>query len=129
VRPRRDRRQNLAVEGSFQHLRTDLYAFIGTAVAAIIIITTGSAPADPIASLFVAGSMLWAAYGLLKDSGRVLLEMSPKGMDVDAFGNAPAPHPHVASVHEALGRRLDDRTLVVVHLAPLRGGDHAQDLD
>jgi cobalt-zinc-cadmium efflux system protein len=31
----------MAVEGSFQHFLTDLYAFIGTAIAGVIIITTG----------------------------------------------------------------------------------------
>jgi cobalt-zinc-cadmium efflux system protein len=93
-------RENLAVEGSFQHLLTDLYAFIGTAVAAVVILTTGFDRADAIASLLVAGSMLWAAYGLLKDSGRILLEMSPEGMDVEEIGTALASHPHVASLHD-----------------------------
>jgi cobalt-zinc-cadmium efflux system protein len=93
-------RENMAVEGSFQHILTDLYAFIGTAVAAVIILTTGFDRADPIASLLVAALMFWAAYGLLKDSGRVLLEMSPEGMNVEAVGQAIAEHPHVASVHD-----------------------------
>jgi cobalt-zinc-cadmium efflux system protein len=39
-------RQNMAVEGSFQHILTDLYAFIGTAFAGIVIIATGFARAD-----------------------------------------------------------------------------------
>ena len=93
-------RQNMAVEGSFQHILTDLYAFIGTAIAGIVIIATGFVRADAIASLAVAALMLKAAYGLLKDSGRVLLEMSPEGMDVDEIGRALAEHPHVASLHD-----------------------------
>lgn len=93
-------RANMAVEGSFQHLLTDLYAFTGTAVAAIVILTTGFVRADAIASLLVAASMLWAAYGLLKDSGRVLLEMSPEGLDAEAVGQALINHPHVADVHD-----------------------------
>ena len=43
----------------------------------VIIVTTGYVRADPIASLFVAALMVRASYGLLKDSGRVLLEMAP----------------------------------------------------
>jgi cobalt-zinc-cadmium efflux system protein len=93
-------RENMAVEGSFKHILTDLYAFIGTAIAAIVILTTGFVRADAIASLFVAASMLWAAYGLLKDSGRVLLEMSPEGVDADAVGRALTVHPHVTDVHD-----------------------------
>jgi cobalt-zinc-cadmium efflux system protein len=93
-------RENMAVEGSFQHIITDLYAFIGTLVAGIVIVATGFARADAIASIAVAALMLRAAYGLLKDSGRVLLEMSPEGVDVDEIGQALARHPNVSSVHD-----------------------------
>jgi cobalt-zinc-cadmium efflux system protein len=93
-------RENMAVEGSFQHIITDLYAFIGTAVAGIVIVSTGFLRADPIASLVVAALMLRAAYGLLKDSGRVLLEMTPEGMSAGEIGHALASHPHVVEVHD-----------------------------
>ncbi len=93
-------RENMAVEGSFQHIVTDLYAFVGTAVAAVVIITTGFERADPIASLFVAALMLRAAYGLLKNSGRVLLEMTPEGMSAAEIGQALAAHPDVVEVHD-----------------------------
>lgn len=93
-------RENMAVEGSFRHLLTDVYAFAGTLVAGIVILATGFDRADPIASLVVAGLMLWAAYGLLRSSGRVLLEMSPEGLDVEEIGQALADHPHVSSVHD-----------------------------
>lgn len=93
-------RENMAVEGSFQHIITDLYAFLGTAVAGIVIVTTGFVRADPLASLVVAALMLRAAYGLLKGSGRVLLEMTPEGMSANEIGRALASHPHVAEVHD-----------------------------
>ena len=93
-------RENMAVEGSFQHIVTDLYAFIGTAIAGGVIVITGFDRADAIASILVAGLMLRAAYGLLRDSGRVLLEAAPEGMSVEEIGRAIASHPHVASVHD-----------------------------
>ena len=93
-------RENMAVEGSFQHILTDLYAFIGTLVAGAVILTTGFARADAIASLAVAGLMLIAAYGLLKDSGRVLLEMAPAGVSVHDVGETLAANPQVSSVHD-----------------------------
>ena len=93
-------RENMAVEGSFRHIVTDLYAFIGTAIAGVVIVSTGFHRADPIASLIVAALMLRAAYGLLKDSGRVLLEMAPEQLSVREIGDALAAHPHVASVHD-----------------------------
>jgi cobalt-zinc-cadmium efflux system protein len=93
-------RQSLNVEGSFQHLLTDLYAFIGTAVAAAVILLTGFDRADAIASLLVAALMLYSAYGLLRDSGRVFLEASPKGIDPEEIGKLMAAQPHVVEVHD-----------------------------
>jgi cobalt-zinc-cadmium efflux system protein len=96
----RANRQSLNVEGSFQHLVTDLYAFIGTAVAAIAILLTGFDRADAIASLLVAALMFRSAYGLLRESGRVFLEASPKGMDPNAIGRRMAEQPGVVEVHD-----------------------------
>ena len=44
--------------------------------------------------------MIRAAYGLLRDSGRVLLEAAPEGIDVDEVGQALAQHPHVENIHD-----------------------------
>src|SRR4051812_16136462 len=90
-------RRSLNVEGAFQHVLTDLVAFIATAVAGLVILLTGFDRADGIASLFVAAVMLRAAWGLLRDSGRIFLEAAPKGVDVEALGNAMLG---VKSVHE-----------------------------
>ena len=93
-------RESMNVEGSFQHILTDLLAFIFTAIAAVLILTTGFIRADPIASLIVAAIMIRAAYGLLRDSGRVLLEAAPEGMSVTEIGNALAQYPGVTDVHD-----------------------------
>jgi cobalt-zinc-cadmium efflux system protein len=93
-------RTSMNVEGSFQHLLTDLFAFIGTAIAAGVILATGFERADPIASLVVATIMLRSAYGLLKASGRVFLEAAPEGVDPDTIGLALASQPGVVEVHD-----------------------------
>jgi cobalt-zinc-cadmium efflux system protein len=93
-------RQSLNVEGAFQHILTDLFAFIGTAVAAAAILLTGFDQADAIASLLVAALMLRSAYGLLRDSGRIFLEAAPKGIDPDRIGRTMAAQPGVVEVHD-----------------------------
>nr|WP_081425598.1 cation diffusion facilitator family transporter [Conexibacter woesei] len=96
----RANRDKLNVEGSFKHILTDLYAFIGTAVAGAVIVVTGFERADPIASLVVAALMLHAGYGLVKASGRVFLEAAPEGVDPEAIGRAMAAHSGVVEVHD-----------------------------
>ena len=93
-------RSSLNIEGSYQHLLTDLYAFGATAVAGVVVITTGFGRADAIAAAFVAALMLRAAVGLLRASGRVLLEMAPEGVDVEEIGNSMARVPQVVEVHD-----------------------------
>jgi cobalt-zinc-cadmium efflux system protein len=93
-------RESLNIEGSYQHILTDLFAFAGTAIAAVVILATDFQRADPIASLFVAGLMLRSAYGLLRDSGRVFLEASPKGLDPEEIGRELAGHEGVVEIHD-----------------------------
>jgi cobalt-zinc-cadmium efflux system protein len=93
-------RHSLNIEGAYQHLLTDLAAFIATAIAGVVILATGWVRADAVAALFVATIMLHSAFGLLRDSGRVLLEAAPEGMSVDEIGRAIAAHPHVDSLHD-----------------------------
>lgn len=96
----RANRQSLNIEGSFQHIVTDLYAFTGTAIAAAVILVAGFNRADPIASLLVAALMLQSAFGLLRDSGRIFLEASPKTLDPDEIGRRMAAQPDVVEVHD-----------------------------
>jgi cobalt-zinc-cadmium efflux system protein len=93
-------RRSLNVEGSFQHLVTDLYAFIATALAAGVILVAGYTRADALASLVVAALMLRSAYGLLRASGRVFLEAAPEGLDPAVVGRTLAADPGVVEVHD-----------------------------
>jgi cobalt-zinc-cadmium efflux system protein len=93
-------RHSLNVQGSFKHVLSDLYGFIGTAVAAAVILTWGFERADPIASLLIAAVMTRSAYVLLRASGRVFLEAAPEGVDPDAIGHALAALRGVVEVHD-----------------------------
>lgn len=93
-------RHSLGVRGSFSHLLTDLYGFIGTAVAAAVILLSGFQRADPIASLCIAALMARSAYYLLKASGRVFLEAAPVGIDPQAIGRALVAQSGVVEVHD-----------------------------
>jgi cobalt-zinc-cadmium efflux system protein len=91
---------HMSVEGSFQHILTDLFAFIGTALAGAVILLTGFVRADPIVSLLVAALMVRSAVGLLRASGRIFLEAAPPGLDPEEVGRALAAQPGVVEVHD-----------------------------
>jgi cobalt-zinc-cadmium efflux system protein len=96
----RANRDSINVKGAFAHIVTDLYAFIGTLIAGIVIIFTGFEWADAIASLIVVGLMLHAAWGLLRETGRILLEAAPEGYAPGDIIAAITGQPGVASVHD-----------------------------
>ena len=93
-------RRSLNIEGSYQHILTDLYGFIGTAVAAGVILTSGFERADPIVSLLIAGLMIRSGLGLVKASARVFLEASPVGLDPELIGRSLARQAGVSEVHD-----------------------------
>jgi cobalt-zinc-cadmium efflux system protein len=91
---------SLNLRGAYQHVVTDLYAFAATAIAGAVILATGFRRADAIASLVVVALMLRAAWGLLRDSGRVLLEVAPEGVDLDDLRRHLLETGHVVAVHD-----------------------------
>jgi len=96
----RANRSSLNVQGAFKHVLTDLYGFIGTVIAGVIIVTTGFTRADAIASLIVVALMLKAAWELLRDSGRILLEAAPAGVDLAEVRAHLLGTDHVLGVHD-----------------------------
>jgi cobalt-zinc-cadmium efflux system protein len=93
-------RRSLNVEGAFRHVLTDLFAFIATAVAGAVILIWGFERADAIASLLIAASMLWASYGLLRESGRIFMEAAPRELDPQRIGESLVSTDGVVEVHD-----------------------------
>jgi cobalt-zinc-cadmium efflux system protein len=93
-------RHSLNIAGALRHLITDVWAFAGTLLAGIIIITTGFNRADPIASLVVVGVMARSAWFLLAASGRVLLEGAPEHVDLEDVRDHILQMAEVTAVHD-----------------------------
>jgi cobalt-zinc-cadmium efflux system protein len=93
-------RKSINIRGALAHILTDLYGFLGTLIAGLVIIFSGFQRADSIASLVVVGLMLYAAWRLLSDTGRILLEAAPEGFAPADIVAAITSQPGVASVHD-----------------------------
>ncbi len=93
-------RGSLNVEGAFQHVLTDLFAFVATAVAGLVVVISGWSRADPLASLVVVVLMLRSGIGLVRESGRIFLEAAPAGLDPTRIGHDLAARAHVAEIHD-----------------------------
>ena len=96
----RSERRGLNVEGAMAHVLTDLYGSIAAVIAGVLIVTTGFEQADGIAALLVSALMVRSGWRLLRDSGLILLEGTPKDIDIDEVGNALARAEGVVEVHD-----------------------------
>jgi cobalt-zinc-cadmium efflux system protein len=96
----RAERRSLNIRGAYLHILTDVAAFAGTALAALLILLTGWNRLDPAASLAVAALALFAAWTLVRDSGRIFLEGAPPSVPPDEVGEAIVGHPGVVEAHD-----------------------------
>jgi cobalt-zinc-cadmium efflux system protein len=120
----RGSRASLNVRGAFLHLATDLAAFAGTALAGLLILLTGADRFDPAAGLFVAGLVFWSSWHLLRETGRIFLDVSPEGIDPDAVGRAIAEQPGVVEAHDLHIWSVDDRVPALsAHVTCARDSD------
>ncbi|MFE9608013.1 cation diffusion facilitator family transporter [Streptomyces sp. NPDC006012] len=117
-------RSSLNVEGAYQHILNDLFAFVGTAVAALIVVLTGFTRADAIATLVVVALMFKAGYGLLRESGRIFLEAAPATIDPDALGDKLVAEPNVVEVHDLhVWQITSGQAALSAHILVEPGGD------
>jgi cobalt-zinc-cadmium efflux system protein len=93
-------RESLNVRGAFLHIATDVAAFAAAAVAGGLILATGWNRLDPIASLLVAGLMIWSSVHLLRESTAIFLERAPNDVDPEVIGRALVAEDDVVEVHD-----------------------------
>jgi cobalt-zinc-cadmium efflux system protein len=93
-------RASLNVKGALAHLVTDLWAFVATLAAGLVVLWTHWSRADALASMLVAALMAWTGARLVRAAGRVFLEAAPRGLDPIALGDELAAVEGVAQVHD-----------------------------
>lgn len=79
---------NLNVRAAALHVAGDLLGSVAALVAALVIIGTGWTPIDPILSVFVTLIILRSAWAVVRESGHILLEGAPPGLDTREVARA-----------------------------------------
>lgn len=93
-------RRSINVRGAYLEVLGDLIGSAAVIVAAIVILVTGWAQADAIASLFIAAMIIPRAIGLLREVVSVLAESAPKGTHVREIREHILGTPGVVDVHD-----------------------------
>ncbi len=97
---RGEQRSNLNVRSAFWHVLGDALASIGVIIGAIIIMLTGWFIVDPVISVLIGFIITFAAWRILKEGFKVLLEAVPPQIDVDRMAQDLQKIPGVKGVHD-----------------------------
>ena len=92
--------ENLNVRGAMLHALGDIGASVGVIVGALVILVTGWQYADPIISLFIAALVAKSAWDLLGEAIDILMESSPRDLNVAQLVRDVVKVPGVSDVHD-----------------------------
>ena len=96
----REQRGNLNIRSAYWHALGDALASVGVITGGIIILVTGWNLADPIIGVFIGLIITLAAWRILREGLRVLLEATPPHIDTDEMVEALSRIPGVKDVHD-----------------------------
>ena len=93
-------RQSLAVEGAYLDAMADAAGSVGVIGAAVVLATVGWEPIDPLVAAAIAIWILPRAWSLGARALRVLLQVAPEHVDLDAIRTELSALPGVVDVHD-----------------------------
>lgn len=93
-------RRSMNMRGATLEVLGDLFGSIAAVIAGVVLVTTGFAAADAIASLVIAALIVPRAVLLLRDVVRVLTESAPRETDVALIREHLLETPGVVAVHD-----------------------------
>ncbi|MBK0397587.1 cation transporter [Limibaculum sp. M0105] len=114
----------LNIRSAMLHVAGDILGSVGAIVAAGVIIATGWTPADPILSVVVACLILGAGWRVVRDSGRILLEAVPQGVDLAAIAQDLSRDEKISRIHHLHAWAIsEDRPMITLHAEIAEGAD------
>ncbi len=127
---RHAQKTSLTVRGAYLEVLGDVAGSVAVIVAALVIAATGFVAADAVASVFIAVLILPRTFALLRDATDVLLEATPKGVDMDHVRRHILEAPGVIDCHDLHAWTITSGMNVVsAHVTIADGADPAVTLD
>ena len=127
---RNAQRESLNIRGAYLEVIGDFLGSGAVIVAAVVIAVTGWTTADAVASALIALLILPRTFALLRDATDVLLEATPKGIDMDHVRRHILDAPGVIDCHDLHAWTITSGMNVVsAHVTVADGADPAATLD
>ena len=123
-------RDSLNMRGAYLEVMGDFAGSAAVIAAAIVIAVTGWTAADAVASALIGLLILPRTFALLREATDVLLEATPKGIDMDHVRGHILDAPGVVDCHDLHAWTITSGMNVVsAHVILAEGADAAKPLD
>jgi cobalt-zinc-cadmium efflux system protein len=123
-------RESLNMRGAYLEVMGDFAGSAAVIIAAIVIALTGWTAADAVASALIGLLILPRTFGLLREATDVLLEATPKGVNMDHVRRHILEAPGVVDCHDLHAWTITSGMNVVsAHVMLAEGADAARTLD
>ena len=93
-------KHSLNARAAYVHMAGDALSSLGVVIAGLVIKTTGWIYADPLVSVLIAAFILYSSWGIIGEATNILMEGTPKGLEVEALAAAIRSTPPVCDVHD-----------------------------
>lgn len=93
-------RRDLNIRSAFLHEIGDTLATAGVIFGGWMILVTGRTWIDPLLSVIIGALILWSSYGIIRESLNILLEGTPRGMDLGHISDQLKTIEGVNNVHD-----------------------------
>ncbi len=115
---RGERHDNLNIRAAFLHVVGDLAASVGVVLAGVLILLTHQYLLDPLISLAIAALITSGAWQIVRDTVAILMESTPRDVDLEALRAAMHEVPGVDDIHDLHVWALSDGfRLLTAHVA------------
>ncbi len=106
-----DSQNNMNMKAAYIHLFSDVLTSVAVVVGGVLMYLYKIVWVDPLISLIIAFYLIWASFGLIKDSIGVLMQFVPNSVDVDKLVDFIIKNPEIDNVHHIHLWRLNDHDI------------------
>jgi len=103
-----DAHDNMNIKAAYLHLLTDVMTSVAVVGGGLLMYYFGLFWIDPIISVIIAIYLIWASVGLVRESSSILMQFTPKGIDVDKVVQTIENKSEIKNVHHIHIWKLDD---------------------
>lgn len=106
-----DAHSNMNIKAAYLHLLTDVMTSIAVVVGGVLMYYFQIFWIDPLISIFIAIYLIWASYGLVKESIAILMQFTPREIDLDKVIDVITQEKEIQNVHHIHIWKLDDHSI------------------